>query len=91
VDGTVKAVYHQGMQCGEEIQYSDTLLIFLMKAHDPDKYGDKRTLQGPGGGPIAHEIDLLEQRKAEDAEIKKWESELAASTAEAQGDDDGDK
>ena len=35
--------------------YSDTLAIFLLKAHKPDKYREtfKTELSGPDGGPIA--------------------------------------
>src|SRR5690242_8758923 len=35
VKGTEKAVYHQGVECGRVREYSDTLLIFLLKAGKP--------------------------------------------------------
>lgn len=37
-----KGVYHQGKRVGEETitEYSDTLLIFLLKANRPEKYRD---------------------------------------------------
>lgn len=38
VEGTDKAVYHNGEVVGYEKQYSDTLLIFLLKAARPEKY-----------------------------------------------------
>ncbi len=31
---------------------SDTLLIFLLKGQKRERYGDKREVSGPGGGPI---------------------------------------
>lgn len=31
---------------------SDTLLIFLLKAHRPEKYRDRYEVSGPNGGPI---------------------------------------
>ena len=31
VEGVVKPVYYQGVECGGIREYSDTLLIFLMK------------------------------------------------------------
>jgi hypothetical protein len=36
--------------------YSDTLMVLLLKAHRPDKYRERQSLEmsGPGGGPIAH-------------------------------------
>ena len=39
-DGISKAVYYQGEVVGEEIVYSDTLAIFLLKGAKPDKYRD---------------------------------------------------
>jgi len=41
VDGTAKPVFHQGMQCGTVQEYSDTLLIFMLKARNPAKYREK--------------------------------------------------
>ena len=40
VEGTAKPVFHQGAQCGVVQEYSDTLLIFMLKARAPDKYRD---------------------------------------------------
>ena len=40
--GVDEPVYYQGKQCGSIKRYSDTLLIFLLKAHRPDKYKDRR-------------------------------------------------
>lgn len=35
-------------------EYSDTLAIFLLKAHAPDKYRERTSaeISGPGGGPV---------------------------------------
>lgn len=54
MDGTLKPVFYKGQKCGTIREYSDTLLIFLLKARDPDKYADRvrKELTGPGGGPI---------------------------------------
>lgn len=40
-DGCRRTIYHQGQPIGEELVYSDTLLIFLLKGVLPEKYGDK--------------------------------------------------
>lgn len=40
VTGTNKPIYHQGEKIDTVKEYSDTLLIFLMKAHRPDMYRD---------------------------------------------------
>lgn len=37
-DGTLKPVYQSGVKVGSIREYSDTLAIFLMKAHRPEKY-----------------------------------------------------
>ena len=34
----MKPVFHKGEQCGVVREYSDTLMIFLLKARDPAKY-----------------------------------------------------
>ena len=39
--GTLKPVFHQGSQCGQIREYSDTLLIFLLKGLDPDRFKDR--------------------------------------------------
>lgn len=54
MEGTQKPVFYQGMECGYVTEYSDTLLIFRMKAKDPEKYRDnfKHEHVGAGGGPI---------------------------------------
>jgi hypothetical protein len=51
-DGVTRTVYRNGEAVGEELSYSDTLLIFLLKGHMPDKYGDKHELTGKGGAPL---------------------------------------
>lgn len=52
--GVEKGIYHQGERIATERQYSDTLLIFLLKARDPAKYREnhKVEMSGPDGGPI---------------------------------------
>ena len=41
VEGVTKKIYYQGQKIGTERQYSDTLLIFLLKAHAPEKYSER--------------------------------------------------
>lgn len=36
--GTEKPVFYMGSECGHIREYSDTLMIFLLKAHRPEKY-----------------------------------------------------
>lgn len=41
VDGTEKPVFYNGKECGRVREYSDTLLIFLMKGRDPARWCDR--------------------------------------------------
>jgi hypothetical protein len=41
VQGTDKPVFYKGEECGAVKEYSDTLLIFLLKGAMPDKYSEK--------------------------------------------------
>lgn len=52
--GTQRPVFHQGKECGVIQEYSDTLAIFLLKAHRPKKYRERSSIEhsGPDGGPI---------------------------------------
>lgn len=60
VEGTQKPVFQGGKQVGVVQEYSDTLLIFLMKGAMPDKYKERQTheLTGKDGGPIKTQVDL---------------------------------
>jgi hypothetical protein len=55
VEGTLKPVFQGGAMVGKVREYSDVLLIFLLKAHDP-KYREKQQVElvGKGGGPIQY-------------------------------------
>ena len=61
VEGVVTTTpnYYRGALVSETIEtkYSDTLLIFLLKARAPEKYRERVGLEhsGPGGGPIQTE------------------------------------
>lgn len=56
-EGVPEPVYYQGERVGFVRKYSDTLLIFLLKAHKPEKYREtvRNEHSGPDGGAI--EID----------------------------------
>ncbi|HVC17697.1 MAG TPA: hypothetical protein VNE18_10390 [Rhodanobacter sp.] len=44
--------WYQGSPGGHVQRYSDTLLIFLLKGHKPEKFADRHELSGPKGAPI---------------------------------------
>lgn len=43
--GVLDPVFHQGEKVGAIRKYSDTLLIFLLKAHKPDMYRDNQHIE----------------------------------------------
>lgn len=53
-DGIDKPVFHQGKICGYIREYSDTLLIFLLKGAKPEKFRDKSSIEhtGKDGTPL---------------------------------------
>lgn len=54
--GVLEPVYYLGQKVGAVRKYSDTLLIFLLKAHKPRMYRDsvKHEHTGADGGPIQY-------------------------------------
>ncbi len=68
-EGVVEPVYQGGKKVGQIRKYSDTLLIVLAKAHDPDRFKDRTFNEhtGKGGGPlkgvITHEIKFRNSKK----------------------------
>lgn len=52
--GVERGVWHAGREVGKEREYSDTLLIFLLKGSRPKKFRDNYRIEhsGPKGGPI---------------------------------------
>uniref|UniRef100_A0A6H2A2Y7 Putative terminase n=1 Tax=viral metagenome TaxID=1070528 RepID=A0A6H2A2Y7_9ZZZZ len=50
--GIDKAVWYKGVACGVEKEYSDTLLIFLLKGAAPEKYRERHEVTGSGGQPL---------------------------------------
>ena len=64
--GVEKPVYYQGKQCGFVTEYSDTLLIFLLKGGRPEKYAGRHRFET--AIPVTREkmaIEELDKRIAE--------------------------
>lgn len=59
-EGRLEPVFYQGKECGAVRKYSDTLLMFLLKAHRPEKYRDRAAVEhsGNGGSPLVPVINL---------------------------------
>jgi len=62
MEGVERPVFHRGQQCGVIRQYSDTLLIFLLKAHRPGKFRDnpRGAFPDPGKGQTGGPPELSE-------------------------------
>lgn len=61
--GYDKPVYQGGAQVGTIREYSDTLLIFMLKARNPDKYRDN--VKVSHAGQIDHKVTTISDiRKA---------------------------
>lgn len=41
LEGTEKPVFHQGVICGHVKEFSDTLMIFMLKSRRPEKFKDR--------------------------------------------------
>lgn len=48
-EGTEEPVHYLGKRVDTIRKYSDTLAIFLLKAHAPDKYADRNKTEHSGG------------------------------------------
>lgn len=46
--GVTEPVFYQGYECGTVRKYSDTLAIFLLKAHRPDRFRENSKLELAG-------------------------------------------
>lgn len=54
VDGVERDVYYKGQIVGQERQFSDTLLIFMLKAARPEKY--RENVKVEHSGTVSHDL-----------------------------------
>jgi hypothetical protein len=54
-EGILTPVFYKGNPTGVMREYSDALLMFLLRGFTPEKYRDRGSVEvsGPAGGPIA--------------------------------------
>lgn len=81
-DGTNKPVFHQGAQCGVVREYSDTLAIFLLKAHRPERFRENSKLELAG----SLQLTTLSDDDLE-AEIASLAAQVGHSALSATSDD----
>lgn len=60
-EGIDEPIVHQGVVMNTKKAYSDTLAIFLLKAHAPEKYRDniRQEITGADGGPVKAQINVV--------------------------------
>lgn len=79
VQGVDKPVFYKGKRVRTRVrEYSDVLLIFLLKAARPDKYREnyRHEHAGPGGAPITVNVQDMEALRK-----KRWEAAAPALAA----------
>lgn len=84
-EGDAQPVFNkEGEQSGTKIVYSDVLSMFLLKAHDPNKYRDnaKLELTGANGGPVEFTDTQLAVRLAAIMSGQQTSDESAVPTTE---------
>lgn len=67
--GVERAIFHKGEVVGREQEYSDVLLIFMLKARRPAVYREQHRVElaGVDGAPISAEIVTVDAKEAADA------------------------
>lgn len=76
--GVEEPVFQGGRLVGHVQKYSDGLLTFLLKAHNPNKYSERLQVSGPNGGAIPVQMDLT---KLGDDELALLEQLLTKAAA----------
>lgn len=76
-EGNDEPVFYQGDVVGAVTKYSDTLAMFLLRAHNPKRYRDNASLElhGPNGGPVEFTDTQLALRLAAIMSSAKTEAE----------------
>ena len=59
VEGVEKPVYHQGRQVGTVREYSDTLLIFLLKGWKSERYTERREVFHRGAVELLRKLERI--------------------------------
>ena len=75
VKGVKKPVFQQGEHVGDVQEYSDTLLIFMLKAHKPKVYRES----------VKHDLGTLKIENLEEVRKRRWSDANAAIVAVSTG------
>lgn len=61
-DGVEKPIFHNGKQCGSVREYSDVLLMFLLKGRKPEKYRDNKRVEHTMSDSLADRLAAARKR-----------------------------
>ena len=85
--GIKRDVWYAGEVVGEESVYSDTLLIFLLKAHRPHLYRDNVKVEHSGGMKVTGDRKVTFEFVRPSEQHARTLAELAAKEAEREAED----
>ena len=83
VEGVEKAVYHRGEQIGIQREYSDTLLIFLLKGWKSDRYKERSEVFHRGAVDLLRKLERIGTMSPEQLEAFLLEVEAYVNAADA--------
>lgn len=87
-EGSDEPVFHQGSVCGSVRKYSDTLAIFLLKAHAPEKYRENSRVELAGSLNVNQMTE--DEMRAELAALGAADLIVPTQPAQGAGDDCSD-
>lgn len=90
MEGVEKPVYQNGTLVGHIQQYSDTLMIFLLKAYRPDKFRDRMDMTTSLTGTLDMNIQQAIDRIYGDNQIEVGEISDEAANIEEEDEEDGE-
>ena len=63
-EGTLRPVFHQGAECGVVREFSDVLMVFLLKARNPDRFKERSAteLTGKDGAAVVPVLNVTINR-----------------------------
>ena len=87
-EGVDRPVYQGGKNVGTVREYSDALLVTMLKARRPDKFKDRMAaeLTGKNGGPIVHRVDLTGLTDEELAAVEAIAAKLSGPATDQGGE-----
>jgi len=85
VEGVEQPVYFQGKQVGTKREFSDTLLIFLLKSWKPDKYRERREIVHAGSVALLRKLEEVGKMSPEELQAFLLEAEQYINGLEPEG------